>query len=268
MDDDETGTDQFCAGCQRRFRRLLDDVLLDFSALKAYMPKPVVRRQVVQQQASGGKSFGHPAEWASVTAQEIAQTLRQQHAALAEENRDHFPGTTALSSYMRQVHAAPPARTADEVVIVRAAHKYLTDYFDVLCTFDGAPDIAQELHDLHRQVRNGLGHSQPRERLDAPCPHCRMLTLVRYPGAAGAPIECQNCGRQVRTDDYGQLVTVAAAVASDAIADAIDASIYAYDRPARMERIRALCTPAAVPALRALPAAASCSSGPAAAART
>lgn len=243
-------TDTICRDCRRAFRRLLDDVVMDFFTLKRSFPKPAARPQAVKQQTSGPKSFGHPAEWASVTAQEIAQTLRAHHEALAEDNRDEFNGQTKLSASMRRVHRRPPGRTAHESVIVRAAHRYLSAYFDLLCTFHGAGEVADELRELHRRTRSALGHTRIRERLYAPCPHCSMAALVRFPGSAGAPIECMNCGRLVTDALYGAYSHIVATEATEAIAETIDDRLAAYDRA----RIRRLCTPpAAVPALAGVP---------------
>lgn len=228
-----------CHGCRNRLRRLIDDVVEDFATVKAYMPKPAARPQAVQQQGSGPKSFGHPAEWASVTATEIAQTLREQHGALAEDNRDSFPGNGSLHAHMRQVaHGRPPSRTADEVVIVQAAHAYLTEYFDLLCTFHGAADVAAELLDLHRRTRTALGHSRIRERLHAPCPHCDVAALVSFPGTPGASIECANCGHVLRGGRYPAYSHMMAITAAADIAADIDERIRAYDIRAR---IRTLC---------------------------
>lgn len=223
-----------CAGCTNRFHRLLEDVVEDFATVKAYMPKPAARPQAVQQQGSGGKTFGHPAEWASVTAQEIAQTLRAHHESLAEDNRDAFTGDGPLDSHMRDVaHRPPPARTADEVVIVRAAHAYLTEHFDLLTTFHGAADVAAELLDLHRRTRTALGHTRLRERVHAPCPSCDMAALVRFPGSPGAPVECSNCGHQLPGARYGAYSHIMAAETAADIAASIDEQIRAYDCRAR-----------------------------------
>lgn len=178
-----TGT--FCEPCQRRYRRVLDWVVLDYSMLKRDMPLPARLPDDGNAPAGRSKTFGHPAEWASVTAAQIADSLNW-----AE---DHLRDV--------QHHEPPPHPGVAEGRRVAHAYRYLTAQFGALCTYEAAPDTAAELSDLHHHVRRVLGYTRYVQHLPTPCPWCDVAALVRDVGN----VECRECGRVIDEKHYGWL---------------------------------------------------------------
>jgi hypothetical protein len=87
---------------------------------------------------------------------------------------------------------------------VVVSHHYLISWFDRLCTYPAAGDTAEALYDLDRDVRRGLGQTQPFRHLPAPCPSCELLTLVRSIDRAGTDtVECRACGHVIPEEHYG-----------------------------------------------------------------
>ena len=174
-----------CGSSRRHYRRLLDWIVLDWVTLKHAMPTPTGASNSGSKHLSPkSKSFGHPAEWASVTTAEIADALNW-----AEDGLRDLMG-----------HAPPPHPGVREAGRVAHAHAYLTSprQFDALCTYDAAEDTAIELNDLHRKVRSLLGQNRRVERLPTPCPWCDIAALVRDVDQ----VECRACGKTVEEKHY------------------------------------------------------------------
>lgn len=179
----------FCEQSERRYRRLLDWIVLDWVLLRTDLPTPVAlpNNDGSDHQSPKSKIFGHPAEWASVTASEIASSLNWAEDALRDDAG----------------HEPPPHPGVWEQGRVGHAWRYLTTpaQFDRLCTFDAAVDTAVELNDLHRKIRRMLGQTRIVQRLPTPCPWCDTAALVRDVGS----IECRDCGKLIDEMHYDWL---------------------------------------------------------------
>ena len=177
--------DTICESCRRRYRRLLDWVVLDWVEVAATMPAPLSGARAVR---AARREFGHPAEWASDTAADVADHLNWAEDGL----RDHLGHDPAVHPR----HA--------EARRVALAHHYLTSWFAELCTYPAAADTAVELCDVHGRVRGALGHTRPVWLLPTPCPQCDLLTLTRsVDRASGDRIDCGNCGNVIEGRHYG-----------------------------------------------------------------
>jgi hypothetical protein len=178
--------DVICMASRRHYRQLLDRLALEYVQLHVTLPAPAVTpgERVMRVVA---REYGHPAEWASDACRAIADQFGEAHDGLA----DHLG------------HTPPPHPGNRETGRVAAAHHYLTMWFDQLCVYPAAGDTAEALHDLDKQVRRGLGHTDPRRHLPAPCPQCELLTLVRSLDATNDEVDCRACGYVIPAVHYG-----------------------------------------------------------------
>lgn len=181
--------DTICEPSRRYYAQILDRLALHYVLLRATLPKPVPPpgERIMRVAA---KVYGHPAEWASDTAREIADQLGLAHEGLA----DHLH------------HAGPPHEGTRETGRVRISHHYLTGWFDRLCDYPAAGDTAEALVDLDRHIRRGLGKTDPRRFLPVPCPSpaCGLLGLVRtVDGGTGEDrVDCHFCRETIPADRY------------------------------------------------------------------
>jgi ribosomal protein S27E len=178
--------DVICDASRRHYATIIDRLVLHYVLLRATLPKPVpppgerVMRIVARE-------YGHPAEWASDTARSIADHFGETHEALAEH-----------------LHHRQPRGLRAESQRVSDAHHYMTVWFEQLCTWPAAGDTAEALVDLDRDVRRGLGKTDPQRHLPVPCPQCELLTLVRSLDHAGTDeVECRACGHVIHAEHYG-----------------------------------------------------------------
>jgi hypothetical protein len=191
-------TQVMCERSRRHYRREIDWLVMDYVALKAGMPAPV--RSGTHERQSNLKSFGHPAEWASDQAAEIAQVLNWIEDGL----RDHLG------------HTPPPHPFVRQNRLVSHAYRYLTDKFDDLCTYPAAGDSAEEIHALHQKCRRLLGQTKFGQLLPTPCPACDAATLTRTTDS----ISCAECGETIREEHYAFMTRVI-----------LDELIDSYDTP-------------------------------------
>lgn len=181
--------DVICDASRRHYRTVLDRLALHYVLLRVTLPKPVPPpgERVMRIVA---KVYGHPAEWASDTARAVADQLNDAHDSLA----DHLH------------HSPPPHPGSREYGRVAHAHHYLTSWFDRLCTMPGAGDTAEALYDLDRDIRRGLGKTDPRSFLPVPCPRptCGLLGLIRtIDGGTGEDrVDCHACGEHIPSERY------------------------------------------------------------------
>lgn len=213
-----------CDGCRHKLDRLLTDLVLDYARLKRYFPKPVAKGGG----GSGGqKSFGHPAEWASSTAQDIAAALNEAHDELA--------------GILGPPWASAPPRTISEAARVNAAYRFFSTHFDALCRADMLPGNAALWQEAHTAVRRALGQTLMVKRLAAPCPTCGVAALVHIPPPRprrGAPredafIQCRECRADFDADAYDGYTKEAVEIVKAEHTVLIDAAIYIYDTPRR-----------------------------------
>ncbi|MGH7743307.1 MAG: hypothetical protein ACREQ5_00595 [Candidatus Dormibacteria bacterium] len=157
----------------------------DYITIKAAMPKPVSAGPIIRH--TSGRSFGHPAEWASDTLRDIADKLN----TIEDDLREHLHHDPA-------VH---PGHAENRRVAL--ALDYLTNWFDELCVFPGAPDAAIELNDLHHGIRSTMGYGSKFVHMPVPCPSCDLLTLFRVLTVGNDQIDCRNCGEVIGAEHYG-----------------------------------------------------------------
>lgn len=211
-----------CENCRHKLRRLLDDLCLDYARLKRYFPKPVSKGG---GGGGGQKSFGHPAEWASSTAQDIAADLNIIHDALADE-----------------LGALPaPHPGISEALRVNAAHRFLVANFNALCRSDLLPGQATLWQEAHASIRRSLGQTMMVERLAAPCPGCGVAALVHVPPPRPrrneprqeAFIQCRECKSDFDASAYDGYTREVVEIVKAEHTILIDAAVYIYDTPRR-----------------------------------
>lgn len=173
-----------CEPCRNRLRKSLAWLVMDWVHLSQDLPSPVIVS--IGDQRTTQKVYGHPSEWASDTAAEIASVLNEVHDGLA----DHLGETP------------PPHPGVAEVVKVRAAWTYLECRIPQLADSPAGADTVIEFADLHLQVRKALGHHQPRHALPIPCPQCDLKTVYRTSGAGVEQIMCEACGWSTGGGNY------------------------------------------------------------------
>lgn len=176
-----------CDACRGRFRRLIGWVLEDYIEMVALFPTPVVVGP--KGRSAGTKEFGHPAEFASDVARDIAALLN----SIEDDLRWELDLGNAVPETVRENER------------VRAAADFLAARFDELCESNGAGRAASRLWDLHRSVRSALGRNERLTRLPTPCPECDMKMLVRVrDGGWEDRVECRfpDCGVQIHPHHY------------------------------------------------------------------
>lgn len=189
-------------------RRTLYWLALDWINLTTHLPTPPKREQV---RRSNTREYGHPAEWASDTAAEIADVFTSWHDLLAEERGERRPvfgivhGTThtpKTSPFHRRVESVQEARRR-----IVSAWKYLEPRCEQLVELVDYEDL-RELPELHHKVRSTMGHYIPKYTLPIPCPNeeCGLRTLVRVQGVGQDFISCDSCGYTIKEVHYPLLV--------------------------------------------------------------
>lgn len=172
-----------CEPCQRRIARRLNQLAADWVMLHALLPAPLKGDKT---RGAKIRDYGHPAEWASDMAADIAECLNAAHDALAD-TRNETP---------------PPPPTASETTRVRAAYNYLSVRIAALSHTDYVGDTITEWNGLHTKVRQHLGQTRPRIAMAAPCPQCSMRTLIRYIDVRQDWVECGTCKLIITEDLY------------------------------------------------------------------
>lgn len=174
-----------CEPCQRRYQHCLQDLVNAWTILRTTFPQPTKSNTQIRHNKK--TSFGHPAEWASDTASEIASKLNWTHDALA----DHLNGPP------------PPHEHAREATRIRAAWKYLQPRIQQLCLMPGAKDAAEELAELRGKTKTMLGQTRARTWLKGvPCMACNTTTLVLIDDDH---VECDACQWRSSRAQFGLL---------------------------------------------------------------
>ncbi|PRA13338.1 hypothetical protein CQ010_01440 [Arthrobacter sp. MYb211] len=207
--------EQFCDACQRRFQRLLDDVIQDYVYLKTKLPRPVATTTAGRGAAKAG--YGHPREWASSLAQEIIKT-----------------GVLYALTWLRETRGDKQSRIiGDESTQAQLLSKFWVAGFEHLLRWDQAPDMAEALGMLHNQARMGLGHTSMVRTLIAPCPKCQLRALAQAVGSD--TIECRMCYHRMPVSDYGRATDASLAAQQRYNYNQIDYLLAAYDATAEKQ---------------------------------
>lgn len=182
-----------CEPCQRRYRLVIQRLVAYWAYINANLPAPPARDHKIR--TSLNTAYGHPREWASDHAADIAAKLYWTHDALAEYCGDAQPPSAG-----RERHRA------------FAARDYLIERLDRLATMPGAEDAAQELETLYRATRSGLGLTRADTALTAvPCMTCLDPNLW----LTAENVECRTCQRVYPAEQFGFLARHAVAAALD-----------------------------------------------------
>lgn len=138
------------------------------------------------------REYGHPAEWASDTTRKITNLLTEWHDLLAEHRNEK-----------------PPPTGCEQTRII-AAWRYLEPRIEQLIEIVD-DEAFTEIHDLNREIRNRLGHTNHQQTLAIPCPNddCQMLALQRRVTHKTDQITCGNCGYTTRSEHYQLLARIA-----------------------------------------------------------
>lgn len=225
-----------CEFCRERFHQVMGWLYDDYQKLKTELPKPA-RTGGGSGGGSAPTGFGHPAEWASVTAQELAAWATEVH--------------NNLRSTIRGDDTYEIKPTMDERVRVIIAFTYLKKKFDKLCTWDQAGAIAAEAGDLHNTIRRGLGQSRLVQRLAAPCPRCEALTLTKSPGYD--TVTCSGCGYRMTGREYNIGALFALDDATGEAQSTRDDLLGAFERRQQHKRLHAALSRLASHQSQALP---------------
>lgn len=187
----------------RHLRRTLYWLALDWINLRSTMPSPASIDG--PQRRSNVKVYGHPAEWASDTAAEIADALTGWHDNLAEQRNETRPRRKRMRVNDDGCDVWVWAATEEQRIA--AAWKYLEPRVEQLCELVER-EALQELPDLHHKIRSVLGQYVPKYTIPVPCPNdeCGLRTLMRVVGVGQDFISCDACGYMIKETYYPLLV--------------------------------------------------------------
>lgn len=178
---------------------------LHLSSMPSVAAQSVRRWELARH--SNVRDYGHPAEWASGKATEIADLMTSWHDYLAEERNERLP----RRKRMRQDDEGTDvwAWAVNEKQRVVAAWRYLEPRCEQLVGLVDA-EALKELPDLHYGIRRALGASMPKYTLPMPCPNseCQLLTLTRVVGVGQDFICCDHCGYTVKEEYYPLLIRI------------------------------------------------------------
>jgi ribosomal protein S27AE len=169
-----------------KLRRTFYQLALDWTHLHHHMPVPP---HPPNARTSNTRSYGHPAEWASDKAADIADIITSWHDLLAEHRNEK-----------------PPTRGCEQHRIV-AAWKYLDPRCEQLTELV-EPEALNELPELHQSIRRALQLDKPRYTLPIPCPNneCGLRTLIRTVHVGQDFIACGACGYTIKETHYPLLI--------------------------------------------------------------
>lgn len=173
-----------CERCQKRMERLITWLIEDYVHLTTALPSPMRRQSGVRSKSDPRR--GHPAEFASIAAAEIATLLNNAHRALSEHLGE----------------ASAPDPQTGEKTRIRAAWAYLAYRIDRLARLDNIGEIIDAMAKQHNMVRSRLGLSPQRRILPTPCPSCSLRTLFHTVEPYQEQIDCGSCGHIVPDELY------------------------------------------------------------------
>lgn len=184
---------QFCVRCQTRLQRMLERLYESYGHLKTGLPRPMVTTTAAR--GAPVKGYGHPREWASSLAQDIARISATYTAALLKHLYGHEV-RTAFGWPIADVLRLEESRLMHGCTIIWKQH------WDQLIEWDQCPDMVEELSRLQSQAKFGLGEVRMVRRLIAPCPKCDVRALTT--ALASQTVECASCGHRFASDRLAQ----------------------------------------------------------------
>lgn len=191
----------------KSLRRTLYWLALDYLDLAANLPSAGAQsvRRWEQGRHSNVRDYGHPAEWASNKAAEIADMMTSWHDYLAEHRGETLPRKKLMRKDAEGTDIWAWAVNEKERVV--AAWKYLEPRCEQLAGLVDH-DALKELPDLHHGIRRALGANLPKYTLPVPCPstECGLRTLVRVQGIGQDFISCDACGYTIKEAHYPFLI--------------------------------------------------------------
>lgn len=184
-----------------KIRRNFYLLALDWVHLRTHLPAPAHSEKGRRPKI---REYGHPAQWASDRAAEIAAMFNSWHELLASYRNETPP---------------PPSTAAEQVRVVKAWN-YLEPRFEQLVEVVELEALG-EVSDLHFKIRRALGLSQPLQVLPVPCPNgeCQLRTLTRTISVGRDHITCGTCGYTVVDDVEGKNYEWLARVMLDILID-------------------------------------------------
>lgn len=175
----------------KQIRRDFYRLALDWVHLHQHLPKPI---QGAITRLPSYRNYGHPREWASDKAAQIAEVLHDWHDLMAQHRGERKP---------------PAPSTAEQTRVVKA-WQYLEPRIEQLCTLV-EPEALAEIRTIHHSIRAALGANNPKQLLPIPCPsdECGLRTLTRTVTVGKDVIECGSCGYTVPETYYPLFVRMA-----------------------------------------------------------
>ena len=198
----------FCDQCTHWFKRTLQWVLEDYTTLKTTLPRPFTTTTAARGGTKTG--YGHPREWASNLAQNIALWAGE-----------------VTNNYLQDFGYLPYDLSTEQAAIRKAAESWPQWWDELAARWDGAGEFAEEARDYHRQARAGLGHTRMVTSLSAPCPRCDLKALVVVQGTD--TVSCEYCGWAGTEEDRQGVAVQALANAQRQQEHTIDQLIEGYE---------------------------------------
>jgi hypothetical protein len=194
----------------KRLRQTLYWLALDWIHLSGALPsagaKSVRRWELARH--SNVQDFGHPSEWASVKAAEIADMMTEWHDFVAAARGETAPRRKLMRKRIDDGDEYDVWTWAvNERQRMVAAWKYLEPRCEQLVGLVDAESL-KELPDLHNGICRTLGATIPKYTLPVPCPNmdCELRTLVRIQGIGQDFISCDACGYTIKEAHYPLLI--------------------------------------------------------------
>ncbi|MGB0877517.1 MAG: hypothetical protein ACPGXI_10710 [Mycobacterium sp.] len=187
----------------KHLRRTLYWLTLDWIHLHEHLPTPT--QSDGPKRTSNVKDYGHPAEWASDTARDIADKLTSWHDMLAEHRNETQPRRKLMNRNKDGNDIWTWA--VNEQQRLTSAWRYLEPRCEQLTQLVDK-DALQELPELHHRIRSVLGQYVPKYTIPVPCPNdeCGLRTLMRVMGVGQDFIACDACGYMIKDVHYPLLV--------------------------------------------------------------
>lgn len=122
----------------------------------------------------------------------------------------HIPAAALMGEWVDAIIEQRGMREHRPVSTVPILTQWLINRFEwILADHNHLLDLADEAATLHHHLQHAAGLARLIHLLDAPCPSCDLLTLIRNNGSDY--VECTHCGLHWNETQYERLVLVAVA---------------------------------------------------------